>query len=241
MDKLERVKRDLVIANRILAMEGVLDAYGHVSVRHPEDPGRYFLARSLAPELVTPEDIMEFSLDGTPVGDDRRTPYLERFIHGAIFEKRPEVTVALHAHTESTLPFGITGVPLRPVFHSASEIGASVPTWDIDEKFGDHTNLLVTNMAQGRDLADRLARNAVCLMRGHGFAAAGTSVSRLVTTSIYLAKNARVLLQCLNMGGTIKTLHDGEIAERAKMDPNGSALRRGWEYWAKKAGCGDML
>ena len=238
MDKLDRAKRDLVIANRILAMENVVDAYGHISIRHPLDPGRYLLARSLSPELVTLDDIIEFKLDGTPVGDDR-PPYLERFIHGGIYEARPEATVAVHAHSEATLPFGITGTPLRPVFHSASEIGSNIPVWDIDEKFGA-TNLLVTNMEQGRDLARRLGSNTVVLMRWHGFAAAGISISRLVTTCIYLPKNARILLECLRLGN-VKTLSDDEIAERAKMDPNSSALRRGWNYWARKAGWGELL
>jgi ribulose-5-phosphate 4-epimerase/fuculose-1-phosphate aldolase len=240
MNKLERAKRDLVIANRVLAMEGVVDAYGHIAARHPDNPNRYLLSRSLAPELVTPADIIEFELDGTPIGD-KRAPYLERYIHGAIFEKRPDAIVSLHAHTESTLPFSITGTPMKPVFHSASEMGTTIPTWDIDEKFGDHTNLLVTNMDQGRHLAERLAKNTFCLMRGHGFAGAGTSISRMVTTSIYFAKNARILLQCLTIGGGLKTLHAGEIEERAKMDPNGTALRRGWEFWARKAGVGELL
>lgn len=241
MDKLERAKRDLVIANRVLAMEGVVDAYGHISVRHPTNPNRYLLSRSLSPELVTLDDIQEFELDGTIVGNDKRSPYLERFIHGAIYEKRPDAIVALHAHTEETLPFSITGTPMKPVFHSASEMGTTIPTWDIDEKFGDHTNLLVTNMDQGRDLAERLGKNAFCLMRGHGFAGAGNSVSRVVTTSIYFAKNARILLQCLTIGGKIKTLHPGEIEERSQLDSNGSAMRRGWEYWARKAGVGELL
>jgi HCOMODA/2-hydroxy-3-carboxy-muconic semialdehyde decarboxylase len=239
MDKLERAKRDLVIANRILAMEDVVDAYGHVSMRHPLDAGRYLLARSLAPELVGVDDIIEFKLDGTPIGDDR-PPYLERFIHGGIYEARPEITVAVHAHSEATLPFGITDTPLKPVFHSASEMGHTVPVWDIDEKFGDHTDLLVRNMDQGRDLARRLGSNTVVLMRGHGFAAAGTSLSRLVTTCVYVPKNARILWEA-RTAGTVKTLSKGEIEERAGMDPNSSALQRGWRYWATKAGCAELL
>src|SRR5216684_4447909 len=149
---LEKALRDVVIANRILAHEGVVDAYGHVSVRHPLDPTRYLLSRSRAPELVERGDIVEFDLEGKSVGGDTRAPYLERFIHGAIYEARPDVQAVVHAHAEEILPFGITDVPLRPVIHSGSFIGRHVPVWDIADNFGD-TDLLVRDMSQGRDLA----------------------------------------------------------------------------------------
>ena len=149
---LEKALRDVVIANRILAHEGVVDAYGHVSVRHPLDPRRYLLSRSRAPELVERGDIVEFDLEGKSVGGDTRAPCLERFIHGAIYETRPDVQAVVHAHAEAVLPFTISATPLRPVVHMASFIGARIPVWDIRDNFGD-TNLLVVNMAQGRDLA----------------------------------------------------------------------------------------
>src|SRR6185503_767507 len=148
-------------------------------VRHPSNPSRYFLARSLSPEMVERSDIMELELDGTPAGGDARQPYLERFIHGAVYEARPEVVAVVHAHAVDVLPFGITGAPLRPVIHSGSFMGEQVPVWDIRDKFGD-TNLLVTNMPQGRDLATRLAGNNVALMRGHGFVAAARSLIEVV-------------------------------------------------------------
>jgi ribulose-5-phosphate 4-epimerase/fuculose-1-phosphate aldolase len=178
MDRFDALIQDLVIANRILAREEVVDAYGHVSVRHPDSPNRFLIARSLAPELVGPEDIVELDLEGQPARDENRSLYLERFIHAAIFAARPDVMAVVHAHAEDTLPFGIAQeTKLRPVIHSGSFIGTEVPVWDIADKFGD-TNLLVTNMAQASDLAKCLGGNTVALMRGHGFAAAAGSSSR---------------------------------------------------------------
>src|SRR5580700_7760824 len=200
MPALDALIQDLVIANRILAKEEVVDAYGHVSVRHPDDPGRFLIARSLAPELVGPDDIVELDLDGQPVRADKRSLYLERFIHAAIFAARPEVMAVVHAHAEDTLPFGIAdGTRLRPVIHSGSFIGAEVPVWDIADKFGD-TNLLVTNLAHGQDLAQCLGRNNVALMRGHGFAAAGRSLIEVVRLSVYLPRNARALMRARQLG-----------------------------------------
>jgi ribulose-5-phosphate 4-epimerase/fuculose-1-phosphate aldolase len=233
---------ELVVANRILANEVVVDAYGHVSVRHPKDAGRYFLARSLAPELVRHEDIMEFALDGTPLSGDARTPYLERFIHGAIYEARPDVLAVVHAHAEDTLPFGIVeSVPLRPVIHSGAFIGAQVPVWDIAEKFGERTNLLVTDMAQARDLAARLGGNNVALMRGHGFAAAARSLIDVVRMSVYLPRNARVQFRAMQLGEP-KPLSRGEIEARISgYKPDSPETQRAWEYWATRAGCAELL
>jgi len=240
MTDLERVLADLVIANRILAHEGIVDAYGHVSVRHPRDPKRYLLARSLSPEMVQQADIMEFELDGTPVGGDARQPYLERFIHGAVYESRPEVLAVVHAHAEDVLPFGITAARLRPVIHSGSFMGAEVPVWDIRDRFGD-TNLLVTNMPQGRDLAARLAANNVALMRGHGFVAAARSLIEVVRMSVYVPRNARVQLAAMRLG-EVKPLSRGEIeARNAGYKPHSPETWRAWEYWATRAGCKELL
>ena len=195
MSSLDALIRDLIIANRILAREEVVDAYGHVSVRHPDDPKRFLIARSLAPDLVGPEDIVELDLGGQPVRDDGRSLYLERFIHAAIFEARPDVMAVVHAHAEDTLPFGIAnGTRLRPVIHSGSFIGSEVPVWDIADSFGD-TNLLVTNIEQGRDLAKCLGPSSVALMRGHGFASAARSLIEVVRLSVYLPRNARALMR----------------------------------------------
>jgi len=242
MSNLDAVIQELVIANRILAREDVVDAYGHVSVRHPGDPNRFLIARSLAPELVGPEDIVELDLDGQPVRSEDRALYLERFIHAAIFAARPDVMAAVHAHAEDTLPFGIAQeVKLRPVIHSGSFIGTEVPVWDIADNFGD-TNLLVTNMAQANDLAKCLGGHSVALMRGHGFAAAALSLIEVVRLSVYLPRNARALMRAMQLGGEIKYLSQGEIAARNRgYRPYSVETWRTWEYWAKKAGCGHLL
>lgn len=239
VSKVEQAKRDLVIANRILAMEHVVDAYGHVSCRHPEDAGRFFLARSLSPEMVTLDDIVEYTLDGKAVSDTR-PPYLERFIHGALYEKRPDINNAIHAHAEALLPFGLTATPLRPVTHMSGSMGTDVPVWDIADKFGNGTNLLVTNRDQGLDLADKLGRNKVVLMRGHGFSAVHPHLIGLITMSVYLPVNARVLLESLRLGH-VRYMSDEEAAARFDNDPMAPAARRGWRMWAKKAGVGDLL
>ena len=242
MADLEHLLNDLVIANRILAHEDVVDAYGHVSVRHPEKPGHFFLSRSLAPEFVTREDIVEFTLDGKPVQDEKRPLYLERFIHGAILEARLEVNAVVHAHAEDILPFGLTSAtPLRPVIHSGSFLGAQVPVWDIADNFGD-TNLLVANHEQGQDLAKSLGTWNVVLMRGHGFAAAGRSIIEVVRMSVYLPRNARALLRAKQLGGEIKYLSQGEIDARNRgYSPYSPETWRAWEYWANKAGVGHLL
>src|SRR6266508_3632116 len=170
------------------------------TMSHPDNPKHFFLARSVAPELVEREDIVELGLDGQPVRNETRALYLERFIHAAIYEARPDVQSVVHAHAEDILPFGIAqATPLRPVIHSGSFIGAKVPVWDIADKFGD-TNLLVTNMEQGRDLAKCLAGNNVALMRGHGFASAAPSLIEVVRLSVYLPRNARALLRAKQFG-----------------------------------------
>jgi HCOMODA/2-hydroxy-3-carboxy-muconic semialdehyde decarboxylase len=242
MSTLNQMLQELVVANRILAKEEVVDAYGHISVRHPDNPTRFFLARSRAPSLVDRDDIVEHGLDGEPVREETRKLYLERYIHAAILEARPDVQAVVHAHAEETLPFGIaSGTPLRPVIHSASFIGAHVPVWDIADTFGD-TNLLVINMAQGRDLARCLANNNVVLMRGHGFAAGARSVIEAVRLSVYLPRNARVLRHALQLGGDIKPLSQGEIDARNKgYNPYSPETWRTWEYWADKCGCGHMV
>jgi ribulose-5-phosphate 4-epimerase/fuculose-1-phosphate aldolase len=242
MSSLDSVIQDLVIANRILAKEEVVDAYGHVSIRHPGNPKHFFIARSLAPDLVERDDIVELGLDGQPVRDEIRALYLERFIHAAIYEARPDVQGVVHAHAEDILPFGVAqATPLRPVIHSGSFIGAHVPVWDIADRFGD-TDLLVRNMDHGRDLARALGDNKVALMRGHGFASAGRSLIEVVRLSVYLPRNARALIQAKQLGGDIRYLSDGEIAARAAgYSPYSPETWRAWEYWANKAGCGHLV
>jgi ribulose-5-phosphate 4-epimerase/fuculose-1-phosphate aldolase len=234
---------ELVIANRILANEDVVDAYGHVSVRNPEALGRFFLAHSKAPAFIEAADILEFNMDAEPVRSDPRPLYLERFIHAAIYEARPEVMAVVHAHAEDVLPFSITKAALRPVIHSGAFIGAEVPVWDIAERYGDRTNLLVTNMDQGRDLARKLAEHNVALMRGHGFAAAARSLIDVVRMSVYLPRNARVQQKAMQLG-ELKPLSTGEINARAAgpgYKPQSPETQRAWHYWASRAGCADLL
>ncbi len=232
--------RDLVIANRILASQGVLDAYGHVSARDPDDVSTFWMARSLSPELVSLDDLMAFDPNGEPRDGDSRPPYLERFIHAGLYEARPDVLAVVHAHTEALLPFGITSQPLVPVFHAASDMGTAVPVWDIRDRFGD-TDMLVRSVEQGRDLADTLDQGAVALMRGHGFVAAGESLITTVRLCVNLARNARVLLWASLLGSPVRALSEGEVRLREHADPASPAIRRGWEYWAVRAGCEDLL
>jgi HCOMODA/2-hydroxy-3-carboxy-muconic semialdehyde decarboxylase len=239
----ERLITEIVIANRILAREDIVDAYGHVSVRHPDDPGRYFLSCSRAPALVEADDIMQFDLESNAIDARGRTPYLERFIHGAIYEARPDVIAVVHAHAEDTLPFGIAPARLKPVIHSGAFIGAEVPVWDIARKFGDKTNLLVTSVAQGRDLAKSLAKNNVVLMRGHGFAAAARSLIDVVRMSVYLPRNARAQFRGMQLG-KVRALSKGEIAARTGgtgYRPDSPETQRTWQYWAHRAGCAELL
>jgi HCOMODA/2-hydroxy-3-carboxy-muconic semialdehyde decarboxylase len=240
MSEFDQALRDLVIGNRILAHQNVVDAYGHISIRHPLNPAHFLLSRSRAPELVVADDIMEFTLDGKVVGDDRRPPYLERFIHGALYEARPDVHAVVHSHAEETLAFGITNVPMQPVIHVARSMGPVVPVWDISETFGDDTNLLVANAEQGRDLARRIGQGSVALMRGHGFAAACSSIVDVVRLSVYLPVNARVLTAAMRFG-SFKPLSPGEIERAGGFDPGSPASWRAWEYWARRAGVGDLL
>ena len=169
--------------------------------------------------------------------DHHATPHTAVLWNG----HRPDVQAVVHAHAEDILPFGVvTNAPMRPVIHSGSFIGAHVPVWDIADKFGDDTTLLVTNMAQGRDLADCPGCYRLALMRGHGFVCVGFSINDLVRLSVYIPRNARTQLAAMQMG-EYKALSRGEIEARLKLDPNSPAMRRGWEYWAREAGCGHLL
>lgn len=242
MSDIIQAQRDLVIANRVLALENVVDAYGHVSARHPSRPDRFLLSRSRSPLLVEPADIQEFTLDGEVVGDDSRSSYLERFIHAAIYEARPEVMAVIHAHAEDILPFSISKTTrLQAVIGPGSDLGHEAPVWDIREKFGDATNLLVTNIDHGRDLARRLAHNSVCLMRGHGFAAAQPTLQEVVRTAVYLPRNARVQMAAMRLG-EMNPLSFNEIEiKKTAHRPSSAEAWRAWEYWAHRAGCADLL
>lgn len=231
---LESVLDDLVIANRILASEGVIDAFGHVSVRHPGRADRYLLARSRSPELVERGDVMEFDLDNQPIDERGRTMYSERPIHGSTYRARPDVRAVCHNHARSLIPFGVTGTSPRPVFHIAGSIGAEIPVWDVREEFGD-TDLLVTTPALGDSLARKLGRNRVCLMRGHGAVVATHDLKATVFVSIYLMVNAALVKEARELG-EVTYLSDGEIRLTEQMNFRARSQNRAWEYWARRAG-----
>ena len=230
--------QEIVIANRILAREDVVDAFGHISVRHPDNPDHYLMARSRSPELVTMGDIMEFRLTGEIVGDDDRKPYAERHIHGAIFERRPDVNSVVHNHSHAIIPFSVTQTPLRPLMHVTGVIGERVPVWDIEDNFGG-TSLLVTNMDQGRDLAKKMGDAHVVLMRGHGCAIAANSIKAAALTAVYTQVNAKLQLQAMPLGD-VKYLSAEEIGLTPETLVGPLAMERAWEYFARRAMGGEF-
>jgi len=225
---------DLVAAYRILAAHGVIDAYGHVSLRSPRNPERYYLARSVAPELVDEEDLIQYDLDSNPIDAGGRESVLERFIHGEIFRARPEVMCVVHNHSPSVIPFSVTGVPLRALFHMASFIGEGLPNFEIrDVRKG--TDLLIRDATLGKALAATLAAKPAALMRGHGSVVVGENLPRAVGRSVYLEQSARMQMQALALagpgGGEITWLDDAEVrASIARQD-----YARAWPLWRAKA------
>ncbi len=224
---------DLVAANRILADQGVVDGYGHVSLRHPADPQRYLMSRSIAPELVTAGDVMEYDLDSTAVDARGRTSYLERFIHGEIYRVRSDVKAVVHNHSPSVIPFGVSTAPLRPLYHMSAFLGGGVPVFDIKVAAGQPTDMLVRTPALGRALAQTLGDRPVALMRGHGAVVVGDSLPRVVFRSVYTEVNARLQAQAMALGGPVTYLDDEE-ARRADASVGGT-VPRPWELWKKKA------
>lgn len=224
---------DLVAANRILAREGIVDAYGHVSVRHPSNPNRYLMSRSLAPILVTADDIMEYDLDSNPVDPEGRRSVLERFIHGEIYKARPDVKAVIHSHSPTVVPFSVTQVPLRPVIHDGSFLWVGVPVFEIRDVGGAAAaTMLVRNSALGKALAATLGDKPVALMRGHGNVVVGPDVQMAVRYAIYTEVNARLQAIAIGLGGPINYISAEEGAAR-DMSPGDFA--RAWELWKSKA------
>jgi HCOMODA/2-hydroxy-3-carboxy-muconic semialdehyde decarboxylase len=224
---------DLVAAYRILAEHGVIDAYGHVSVRSESDPKRYLLARSIAPELVTAEDIMEYDLNSNPLDPRGRESVRERFIHGEIYKARPDVNAVVHNHSPSVVPFSVTRVAMKPIFHMATFVGKGVPNFEI-RKAQKGTDLLVKTPYLGQALAKTLGKSPAALMRGHGSVTVGETLPRAVGRSIYLEMSARMQLQAMAIAGPrgkIATLDDAEVqASVPAQDYN-----RAWPMWRAKA------
>jgi len=221
---------DLVTANHILASEGILDGYGHVSVRDPTNPNHYFLSRSLAPGLVTAADIVEYDLDSNPLNGDDRAGYRERFIHGEIYKARPDVMAVVHDHSPAVIPFSVSSVPLRAVSHMAAFIGEGIPVFEIRDVDG-MTDMLVSNPKRGRALATLLGKFPAALMRGHGAAVVGESVKVAVGRAIYLDLNARVQEQAILLGGSVKYFEPEEAKKTAPQD----GFERAWDVWKRKA------
>lgn len=239
MSDLAAVRRELSIANRILAHEQVFDSYGHVSLRHPEDPNRFLLSASVSPEQVKPEDILEYGLDGQPLTSTSRAQYSERVIHAEIYRQRPDVQAVVHAHTEAVLPFTVTPVKLRPLLHVAGIIGDDIPVWDMNDHFGD-SDLLVTTIDQAHSLAAALGDGRVVLMRGHGFTAAAASLELAVRVAIYLKVNAQAQQAAMALG-PVTFLTAGEVAAVDALMGSPKATSRVWENWARRCGAGSVL
>lgn len=226
-NKVRTLLDELVIANHVLANEKVVDSFGHISVRNPENPKHFFLSCSRSPEIVSIEDIMEFDLEGNSVDSSILRPYGERFIHGALLEARPEIQSVVHNHSLSVIPFGVTNTPLLPIIHTGAAIGRNIPTWDIHDNFGD-TDLLVRNMEQGRDLAKTMGQANVVLMRGHGCSVVGSSIKEATLTAVYLQISATVQLQSMSLGD-VRYLTPGETDECTNMFYSDLSVDRVWE------------
>jgi ribulose-5-phosphate 4-epimerase/fuculose-1-phosphate aldolase len=213
---------DLVIAYRVLEEHGVIDAYGHVSVRDPGNPERFWMARSLAPELVTEADLMEFDMDSEPVDARGRSPVNERFIHGQIYRARPEVNAVVHNHSPAVIPFACTGTRLQPIFHMSAFIGLGVPNWEIRDA-QEGSDMLVRNNDLGASLARTLGSHPAALMRGHGAVVVGEDLPRAVGRSVYLEQNARLQFQARMLAGP-----DGDIVF---MDDKEVAANVSWQAY----------
>jgi ribulose-5-phosphate 4-epimerase/fuculose-1-phosphate aldolase len=219
---------DIVVGSRILAELGVLDAFGHVSARHPTNSNHFLMSRSLAPALVTADDIMEFDLDGNPVDARGRAVFLERFIHSEIYKARPDVMSVVHTHSPGVIPFSVSRVPLRPMYHNPAFLGAGVPVFDIRTEFGT-TDMLVRNKEIGKALAETLGDKSVALMRGHGDVAVGPSVHAAVFRAYYTDVNARLQSQAIALGGEVNYLTPEEAAKADAV--NLQILDRAWNLW----------
>lgn len=236
MMKTTEAINEVVIANHILANEGVLDAFGHVSVRNPQRPECFLMSVSKAPELVCTEDIIEYGPDSQPIESTSTSLYAERFIHGEIYKARPDVTAICHHHSPAVMPFCISGAPLVAVYQHGAMMGASVPLWDSRDDFGD-TNLLITNAAQGASLAAKLAGASIVLMRHHGATVVGKSLQELVFRAVTSARNAQFLYQA-RLLGPVSGLSEGEIEKAGKIPD--VAITRAWLLWKKRALLSDL-
>lgn len=229
---LDDLLQDLAIANRILVNEGVLDGFGHISLRHPERADRFFIARSMAPGLVCVDDLLQVDLEGAVHDERGRRTYVERFIHSAIYAARPDVHSVVHSHSPSIIPFGVTGAKLRPICHMSGFLGATTPVYEIRHSAGESTDLLISSQALGRSLAQVLGQASVALMRGHGSVTVGHSIEQAVFRAIYTEKSAHLQMQAMRLG-EVTFLTEGEAQATSAM--NDTHLQRPWEMWKRQA------
>jgi len=230
------LKKELVAANRILGHEGILDAFGHVSVRHPENSGHFLLCRARSPENVEVADVLEFDSEGELAGDADVIPYVERFIHAGVYEARPDVLAVCHNHAISFLPFSISrSARLRATISASRMLGDGVPVWDIADDFGGSTDLLVRNMAQGRSLARVLGPGPAALMRGHGSVVAGSSLRQLTDRCLIMDRAATAQLGAMTLGAE-RSFTEAELAPHADLPAGATADDRVWEYLLHRAG-----
>jgi ribulose-5-phosphate 4-epimerase/fuculose-1-phosphate aldolase len=238
-DKLTDLIEELALANRILAHEGVLDAFGHVSVRHPGNPGRYLLSRSRSPLLIEAADILEYTLDSNPVKPPKVHLYAERVIHGCIYQARSDVIAVCHHHAPAVMPFCIAGKPIEPVFHLGAAMGEHAPFWDQHDEFGD-TNMLVVKPEEGRSLARALGQYSAVLMNRHGATVVGGGLKELVSRSIFMCQNAEYQLRALILGAA-QPLHRGEIKLAGTLGAMPNVVSRTWEYWSARLDAGGAM
>jgi HCOMODA/2-hydroxy-3-carboxy-muconic semialdehyde decarboxylase len=225
------VLEDLAAASRILADQGVFDAAGHVSMRHPGHVERFLMSRSLAPALVTANDIMEFSLECEACDAHGRTGFIERFLHGEIYRKRPDVMAIAHGHCPSVIPFGLVATPMRAMYHNAAFLAAGVPVFDIRDRFGA-TDIVISGSERGAALAEALGDKSVVLLRAHGVVVVAPSLQAAVFRAVFTEISARVQLQAAVLGGPIAAL-DAEEGQKADAI-NLATVGRSWELWKRR-------
>ncbi len=222
---------DLVLANHILVNEGVLDGFGHISVRDPNHPDQFFIARSMPPALVDLEDLVTCNLEGEVIAPNGVKTYVERFIHSEIYRARPEVHSVVHSHSPAVIPFGVTKARLRPICHMSGFLGAQVPVYEIRHDIGESSDLLIRSQELGRSLAKTLGHSAVALMRGHGSVTVGHSIKQAVFRAIYAENSARLQLEASRLG-EINFLTEAEA--QATSDMNDQHLDRPWQMWKER-------
>ena len=238
MNSSER-RADVAIAGHVLAAHDILDAFGHVSARAPDDNGRFLIPRSMAPALVTVDDVIELDLDGNAVTGANSPLFLERFIHSEIYRLRPDVGAIVHSHAPAVLPFTVVqGIEVKPICHMCGFLKGTPPPFDVAHHSGSATDLLIRSTELGRALAAHLGPASVVLMRGHGFTAVGRDIPEATYRAIYAARNCEIVLKAMALGTPIY-LSDGE-AETCEATTSGQ-INRAWSLWRRDVSSGQTV